>query len=85
MTRRPPVFQWLGICLLMAASAGASAQRALQQPGTSADELLRLGLDALHQIDEDRSAALWNVAPSFVKAKFRQADFVSECTSPAHR
>jgi hypothetical protein len=77
MAVRLSFFRWLGAGVLVAASAVAVAQQPPQQPGTSADELLRLGTGVLREIDEDRGLSLWNGTPPFLKAKLPQSEFAS--------
>jgi hypothetical protein len=63
--------------LLAAFAFTASASCALAQEGTSADELVQAALTGLRQIDENRSAELWDATSAFVKTRLPKAEFVS--------
>lgn len=69
---KPFSLRFLAACTLAVASTCA-----LAQDGTSADELIRAGLNSLKQIDEGRSGEIWDDASAFVKTRFPRADFVA--------
>lgn len=62
-------------CILATVAASPGAQR---MEGSSADELVSAGLEALRQIDEDRAGELWDVTSAFVKTAKPRDQFVSE-------
>lgn len=63
--------------LLAAGLLGFAAIGAAAQQGTSADEIVNAGLQALVQIDADRVGDLWEAAPAFVKTKVSKEGFVN--------
>lgn len=63
--------------LLLAFALIAPASFAIAQENFSADELIQAGKKGLQQIDDDKSAELWDAASAFVKTKFTKEEFVT--------
>lgn len=61
-----------GLLLAIAGAASAQQQQQVDDPG----ELLRAARDVMRQIDEDRTAALWDASPGFVQSKFPKVTYV---------
>jgi len=60
-----------GLLLAIAGAAGAQHPQ-VDDPG----ELLRTARDVMRQIDEDRTAVLWDASPVFVQSQFQKATYV---------
>lgn len=68
------LFRFLTTCAFVMAAISAHAQE--EEGGASADALIQRALSALQQIDQDRSADLWEKAAAPVKARFTKDEFI---------